>query len=931
LEVFCDGVRNILDVALNAEDEIFTYDNTDEHDWMGRLTHMVDGGFYGYPHDFIPRRPYTLWMMEDYGAGAATGAFAYNEDALPPEYHGNLFLADFGKRQVMRVRVERDGATYRAVSKEDLFPDPPGDFRPVGIAPGPDGKSIYICDWHHRDEKADVNVGRLLKLTWTGKDHSKPKPDWHVPAAMGKTSDVTSDGLIAALHHPSHSVRLAAQRHLIERGTKELGSSRREEAQTSRSEGRNPKSEIRTSQSLVTSAATKQLIALFRDTRAPVHARWHALWALDAIDGGQAARRDILAAAMDAEASVRRQAIRQLGERGVSEGAPALRDRLRDGDPAVRFHAATALGNIGDSAGVEALLMALDEKDPFARYAAFKALNRIGVKNPQTWSAIARGLQSNNERVREATMFALRESYDQGLLDALLTVFRDGRTSPSARNAVLSLITPLHHRQLEWKGEWWGYHPALQPPPAKNEPWAGTGTVLTTLRDGLKEKDPGLRRACIEGLAAAGDIQSAPALRDSFSRESDATGRVAILRALGAMKDSGAIELGAAVLKQNAGRELVSAAIATLEQIGTGTAVESLIAFVGQAQGDAESLSEAIVALGRLRAKSAEPPLKVLTMHTDPRVRASAIGALSRVAGAAALPTLKSALEDRDHEVRRSAVRALGDLRLPDAVPALLVAYNDEPLRADSFVALARLPDPRALNVYLDGLGSRNPSQRNTAHLAVRDIRAKVLKDLEAKADSLPAPVLTELRQIYAGDAAAERGPLFAAQIKQHLPEEYLEFAVKHAGDAARGRKLFADAGGLNCVLCHRVAGQGSDIGPDLTNIGTQFDSRALAESILFPSKAVREGYQQVIVETEDGEELSGVIKGETADRVTLRDSAGREHQLSRKSIKARRNSSLSLMPEGLHAVLSPEEFADLIAYLASLKGKAEPGVIRAP
>ena len=272
-------------------------------------------------------------------------------------------------------------------------------------------------------------------------------------------------------------------------------------------------------------------------------------------------------------------------------------------------------------------------------------------------------------------------------------------------------------------------------------------------------------------------------------------------------------------------------------------------------------------------------------------------------------------------------MRALGDLRLPGAVPALLGAYQDETLRADSFQALARLPDPRALNAYLDGLGSRNPSQRNTAHLAVRDIREKVLKDLEAKADSLPAQVLTELRQIYAGDAAAERGPLFAAQIKQHSPEEYLEFAVEHTGDVARGRKLFADAGGVNCVLCHRVAGQGSDIGPDLTNIGTQFDRRALAESILFPSKAVREGYQQVIVETEDGEELSGVIKGETADKLTLRDSAGREHQLSRKAIKARRNSQLSLMPEGLHAGLSREEFADLVAYLASLKGKPEPKV----
>src|SRR5436190_16121900 len=139
LEVYCTGVRNILDVAINAEDEMFTYDNTDEHDWMSRLTHMVDGGFYGYPHDFVPRRSYTLWMMADYGGGAATGALCYSEDALPAEYRGNLFLADFGKRQVLRVVTARDGATFRVAAKSDVFADPPGDFRPVGIAVAPDG------------------------------------------------------------------------------------------------------------------------------------------------------------------------------------------------------------------------------------------------------------------------------------------------------------------------------------------------------------------------------------------------------------------------------------------------------------------------------------------------------------------------------------------------------------------------------------------------------------------------------------------------------------------------------------------------------------------------------------------------------------------------------------------------------------------------
>src|SRR2546428_55251 len=130
-------------------------------------------------------------MIADYGAGAATGTLCYNEDALPAEYHGNLFLADFGKRNILRVRVERAGATYKAISRQDLFTDVPPDFRPVGIALSPDGLSLYICDWQHVDTKETVQIGRLLKLTYTGTSAARQKPAWYVPAAMGKPFEVS--------------------------------------------------------------------------------------------------------------------------------------------------------------------------------------------------------------------------------------------------------------------------------------------------------------------------------------------------------------------------------------------------------------------------------------------------------------------------------------------------------------------------------------------------------------------------------------------------------------------------------------------------------------------------------------------------------------------------------------------------------------------
>ena len=153
LEIFATGTRNHPDLAINEEDEIFTYDNSDEGEgWWTRVTHMVNGGFYGYPYDYRPRQPYTLWMMGEYGDGVPTCAMANNEDALPEEYRGNLFLGDYGRGQLMRLRVTRQGATYGIVAREkhgelDFLTKGSEQFRPIGLALSPDGLSWYITDW----------------------------------------------------------------------------------------------------------------------------------------------------------------------------------------------------------------------------------------------------------------------------------------------------------------------------------------------------------------------------------------------------------------------------------------------------------------------------------------------------------------------------------------------------------------------------------------------------------------------------------------------------------------------------------------------------------------------------------------------------------------------------------------------------------------
>jgi putative membrane-bound dehydrogenase-like protein len=894
LEVYCTGVRNILDAAINAEDEIFTYDNTDEQQWMSRVTHMVDGGFYGYPYDFIPRRPYTLWCMADYGGGAATGTFCYNEDALPPEYHGNLFLADFGKRQLLRLRVEREGATYKVVLREDLFPDPPEDFRPVGIALSPDGLGIYVCDWNHRDTKENVSVGRLWKLSYMGQSQAAPKPSWYLPAAMGKKFEATDEELLKGLSHPSQSVRLAAQRSVANTagtvsGQKLLGS----------------------------------LLSLLDKTNAPSIAREHAVWTLDAINGGGFARRTVMGAVNDPDPGVRRQAIRQLGTRREPEATSLLISKLKDNDRSVRFQAATALGRIGEPSAIPALLDALVEQDLFTRNGVFTALNRIGRVNGASWAAIAKGLESENPRLREGTVFALRETYEPPLARALADTARAKAKPVEARAAAVELLSQIHRKKPEWKGEWWAYHPVNSPPPAKIAEWEGTAIVQSVLRDALNDREPLARRAAVEGVREAKLADAAPKLREMFQAESEMELKRAIVAALGVLKDNASVALLAGVFAEaKSSTALLEAAVSAAEQIATPEAATFLQKFVRSRPADKAILLKTIVALGRVKANSAVADVVVFARHQDSEIRQAAFEALTRIGGDAVVTALLALLDDSLADVRRGAVTALGELKARSALPKLMKAHRDNETKWEAVAALTQMPDAQALDAYLDGLAGKNPTLRAACRKAIEAIRDKALPAIEAKVNDLSPETIAELQKIYAESEAARKGRLFEVKAKKLEPADFLEFALKHDGNAARGQKIFHDVSGVACIKCHRVTGEGADVGPDLTTVGTQFGRAEIVESVLYPSKAIREGYQRVEVEMKNEDTFDGLVKAETNDELTLRDANGNNRRVSKADIKDRRNSQLSLMPEGLEAGMTLQDFADLVAYLVSLKGQ---------
>lgn len=159
-----------------------------------------------------------------------------------------------------------------------------------------------------------------------------------------------------------------------------------------------------------------------------------------------------------------------------------------------------------------------------------------------------------------------------------------------------------------------------------------------------------------------------------------------------------------------------------------------------------------------------------------------------------------------------------------------------------------------------------------------------------------------------------------AAQSSARPLREYRDSAMGHDGNAARGRELFNNEQKAACVRCHSVDGSSSKAGPDLFAAGDKFPRSELIRAVLEPSAAIAVGYGSTIVETKSGEEIQGIIKETSAEAIDLVGADGRHVRIPVSNIKEQRGSTISLMPEGLQAGLTREEFTDLIEYLVTLK-----------
>ena len=134
-------------------------------------------------------------------------------------------------------------------------------------------------------------------------------------------------------------------------------------------------------------------------------------------------------------------------------------------------------------------------------------------------------------------------------------------------------------------------------------------------------------------------------------------------------------------------------------------------------------------------------------------------------------------------------------------------------------------------------------------------------------------------------------------------------------GDARRGRAIFFGQSAA-CSRCHVFGGEGSDVGPDLSQIRTKYDKTALLDQVLNPSAAIALGYEPWIVRTKKGETHLGFVLADGPTGMTLKDTSGKRLTIAADQIDRRVKQKLSVMPDNVALGLKPQEIADLLAFL---------------
>jgi putative heme-binding domain-containing protein len=271
--------------------------------------------------------------------------------------------------------------------------------------------------------------------------------------------------------------------------------------------------------------------------------------------------------------------------------------------------------------------------------------------------------------------------------------------------------------------------------------------------------------------------------------------------------------------------------------------------------------------------------------------REQAVRVLGLGSFAAARTPLAGLLEPRQPlSLQLDAVRVLSGFDAPEIPELLLAGWQAHSPTVRAEIVQALLARPQRIGPLLDAIEKRQVSAADVPMAR----KALLLRHADAR-------IRTRAAALFGGGSTASRREVMARYEK----------ALSLPASSRRGRLVYQK----NCASCHRLGGEGFEVGPSLETIRHHAPSQVLL-NILDPNREVSPGYLEYLVRARDGKVQSGIIVSETATSLTLKRAGGVEELVLRQDIEETTSTGRSLMPEGWEQTIRPQEMADLIAFL---------------
>jgi putative heme-binding domain-containing protein len=237
---------------------------------------------------------------------------------------------------------------------------------------------------------------------------------------------------------------------------------------------------------------------------------------------------------------------------------------------------------------------------------------------------------------------------------------------------------------------------------------------------------------------------------------------------------------------------------------------------------------------------------------------------------------------------------------------------------------------PIALTEALQTLQARGTSTQASRTEAIGQLTASTSNSLALlrliDQGAIPVPIVREVVTIVKENPKVEIRDLFERFIPDRERVKRLgdtidpETIIALKGDPERGRQWFFAESATQCKSCHKIAGAGIDLGPDLSAIGSKYNRRDLLRHLLEPSREIDPKYMPILVSTKDGQLHVGLVVEKTAEEVVLRDEKNHTIHIPVSEIEQQAPQAKSLMPDQLLRDLTGQQAADLLDFLGSLK-----------